>query len=142
MKKLKLYVGCSLSKASKEFVDSVERLKTALAEDGFEVLDFLGLTKGTPKDVYEWDIVRNVRTCDVFIAICDEPSTGLGYELCEAVRVKKPVLAVAHQDTFVTRLVIGASEAEPNLTFARYTDIVTDVPKLLKEIIKPPVEAK
>ena len=130
----KLYVGCSLSKAPQTFKDSVEALKEALRSQGYEVFDFVGLVKGTSKDVYEWDIGTCVATCDAFIAICDEPSIGLGYELCEATRLGKPVLAVAHKNAQVTRLVHGAAEVEPNVTFATYTDLVTDVPKLISSM--------
>src|SRR5690242_15445014 len=131
---MKLYVGCSLSHSTDEFKDSVEQLKAALRQAGHEVFDFVGLVKGTPKDVYEWDIHHCVADCDVLIAICDEPSIGLGYELCETIRLGKPVLAVAHADATVTRLVQGAAEVEPNLTFVRYNDLVADVLTHLDEL--------
>jgi hypothetical protein len=130
---LKLYIGCSLTQASEAFKDQVEALKAALRDDGYEVLEFIGLVKGTPKDVYEWDLRHCVGGCDAFVGICDYPSLGLGWELSEAVRLGKPALAVAHADSKITRLVIGAAEVEPNLTFARYTSLVDDVPRLIKE---------
>ena len=131
----KLYIGCSLTKAGEQFKAEVEELKTALRGKGYEVLDFVGLVKGTPKDVYVWDINHCVATCDAFIAICDEPAIGLGYELCEAVRSGKPVLAVAHRDTTITRLVHGAAEVEPNLSFAIYNNLTEDVPQLLEKLL-------
>jgi hypothetical protein len=140
--KPKLYVGCSLTQASEEFKGQVEELKAALRLDGYEVLDFVGLVKGTPKDVYEWDIKHCVGACDAFIAICDEPAIGLGFELCEAIRLGKPVLAVAHKDTRVSRLVPGAAEVEPNLTFERYDDMLADVPKLAKQLFNVKEEVK
>jgi nucleoside 2-deoxyribosyltransferase len=130
-----VYVGCSLTHASDAFRKGVEELKERLRTQGFTVFDFIGLVNGTPSEVYESDIGKCVRNCDVFIAVCDEPSTGLGYELCEAVRLKKAVLAVAKTDAHVTRLVLGAAEIEPNLTFATYDDIATDVPILLSQLI-------
>jgi hypothetical protein len=131
----KLYVGCSLTKSSEAFKESVEQLKAALRTHGYEVFDFVGLVNGTPRDVYEWDIGHCVGTCDAFIGICDEPSIGLGYELCEAVRLGKPALTVAHADTRVTRLLHGAAEVEANLTFATYTDLVQDVPPLVEKLL-------
>jgi hypothetical protein len=53
----------------------------------------------------------------------DYPSIGLGFEMNEAIRLKKPVLAVAQDNAHVTRLVLGAAEIEKNLRFARYTDM-------------------
>jgi hypothetical protein len=118
--KAKLYVGCSLTGASEEFKKGVEGFKTALRAEGYEVFDFVGLVAGTAKGVYDWDIGHCVRDCDALIGICDLPSIGLGYELCEAVRLEKPVLALALTGSTVTRLVLGAAEAESNFRFERY----------------------
>ena len=130
-RKAQLYVGCSLTTAPEEFKSAVERLKGVLREQGYGVFDFVGLVNGTPKDVYEYDIGHCVQNCDAFIAICDEPSLGLGWELGRATDLGKPVLAVAHRDSKITRLVLGAAEVEPNLQFARYDDLARDVPPLI-----------
>ncbi|HTH72454.1 MAG TPA: hypothetical protein VL737_03805 [Candidatus Pristimantibacillus sp.] len=135
MSQTKLYVGCSLTKAPEAFKESVEQLKEELRKQGYEVLEFVGLVKGTPKDVYEWDIQHCVGTCDAFIGICDEPAIGLGFEMCEAIRLGKPVLAVAHEDTRVSRLVPGAAEVEPNLTFATYKNLLADVPAMVDKLV-------
>jgi hypothetical protein len=134
--KLQVYVGCSLTKATEEFRQGVEHLKDEIRKKGYEVFDFVGIVNGTPRDVYEWDIGHCIKDCDVFVAICDEPSIGLGYELCEAVRLGKPVLAVAHQESIVTRLVTGAADVEPNLTFLRYRDFIKDVPTMVEKFVK------
>jgi hypothetical protein len=68
-----------------------------------------------------------VGDCDALIAICDHPSIGLGYEMNEAIRLKKPVLAIAQEDAGVTRLVLGAAEVEPNLRFERYASLADAV---------------
>lgn len=130
---VKLYVGCSLSWAPEPFKLEVETFKVALRNKGYEVFDFVGLVSGTPEDVYKWDIGHCVRDCDVFIGICDEPSIGLGWELCEAVRLGKPVLALAHRDAKVTRLVLGAAEVEGNLRFERYEKL-EDMHGLVEEV--------
>jgi nucleoside 2-deoxyribosyltransferase len=137
--KHKLYVGCSLTQASEPFKESVERFKAALRENGYEVFDFVGLVNGTEEDVYNWDIGHCVKDCDALIAICDEPSIGLGWEMATAVRLGKPVLALAHQTAKVTRLVLGAAVAESNLEFVRYEDLneaVSLVDKLLADQLK------
>lgn len=132
-KHLQLYVGCSLTLAPEAFKQEVENLKHALRSRGYEVFDFVGLVNGTPKDVYGWDIGHCVRDCDIFIGICDEPSIGLGWELGEAVRLGKPVLAAAHVDATVTRLVLGAAETESNMRFERYKHL-TDLLPLVDEL--------
>ena len=124
----KIYVGCALTGAPQEFVDKVELLKALLREEGYEVPDFLGLVKGTAQDVYEVDIWQRVAECDLLVAICDVPSIGLGWEMATAVeKRRKPVLAVAHKDTRITRLIIGAEgERNPLYRFRRY-DKIEDV---------------
>lgn len=130
--KKKLYVGCGLTLAPQAFKDEVERTKDALGED-WEVMHFLGTTAGTEKDVYEVDIIRNVRGCDAFVGIMDEPSWGLGWEAREAVLQGKPVLLLAHTDSKVTRLALGVPHFEP-VTFRRYDNMAKDVPKTLREV--------
>jgi nucleoside 2-deoxyribosyltransferase len=130
----KLYVGCSLTQASESFKKEVEDFKSSLREQGHEVFDFVGLVNGTSADVYKWDIGHCVRDCDLLVAVCDLPSIGLGWELGEATRLGKPVLALAHEDAKVTRLVLGAAEVEPNVRFERYAklaDMVATVNELL-----------
>jgi hypothetical protein len=127
----RLYVGCSLTHAPEKFKAKVEDFKAVLRQKGYEVFDFVGLVAGTPRDVYAWDIGHCVGECDGFIGICDEASIGLGWELCEAVRLGKPCLAVAHSDSKVTRLVLGAAEVEPNLRFETYDDLAKDISPLV-----------
>ncbi|MDB5166034.1 MAG: hypothetical protein JWM37_106 [Candidatus Saccharibacteria bacterium] len=128
--RLNLYVGCGLTAAPEAFVDEVDALKDTLRER-FNVFDFVGLTAGTSGDVYNWDIGHCVADCDMFVAVCDYPAIGLGWELAEATRLGKPTLGVAHVDSRVTRLVLGAAEVLPTFTFERYEGMVADVPELV-----------
>lgn len=128
----KLYVGCSLAHAPQEFIDEVLELRNSLKKD-FEMLEFIGVGEGTLQEVFTHDITC-VKKCDVLLAICNLPSTGLGYELGVAVESGKKVLAVAHTDAKVSRLVQGINL--PNFTFMRYNDINEVVQKLKKEYKK------
>lgn len=117
-----IYVGCSLTQAPPEFKRSVEWLKGSLRCAGYETLEFLGLTHGTERDVYQHDIRNCVGKCDFFLAVCDLPSIGLGYELGTAVEKHGlPTLAVAHVDSKVTRLVLGIDH--PLFRFERYHEM-------------------
>lgn len=140
-KKKKLYVGCGLTLASEKFKNQVEDLKGELRTD-WDVLEFLGLVAGSAADVYQRDIVENVGVCDAFVAIADEPSIGLGYELAIAVeQQRKPVLATAHINSRVTRMLLGAAEVHTNMTFQTYDDMVNDVPQLLRVKFAPILES-
>jgi hypothetical protein len=126
----KLYVGCGLTNAPEAFKQSVECMK-GLLKQRYEVFEFVGLVDGTSEDVYRWDIENCVANCDLFVAVCDYPSIGLGWELSEAVGSEKPVIGVAHESALVTRLVLGAAALKPNFEFFRYHDLELEVPKLV-----------
>jgi hypothetical protein len=127
-----LYVGCGLTLASEEFKAQVEELKVRLSEE-WEIMQFLGLVAGSAEDVYRKDIIENVGGSKAFLGVCDEPSIGLGWELCEATRLQKPTLAVAHVGSKVTRMVLGAPAFNPTMTFRRYENMVEDVPAIVLE---------
>ncbi|MES2088009.1 MAG: hypothetical protein V4467_03395 [Patescibacteria group bacterium] len=82
--KTKLYVGCALGGLTednkKEFLEKIVRVKNILRGQGFEVLEFVGLGEHTPAEIYQHDILGCVAACDAMLAICDYPSTGMGYD--------------------------------------------------------------
>ncbi len=125
-KQPKIYVGCALTHASEKFIAQVVKFKENLRASNYEVLDFLGLHAGSPANVYRNDIERCVGSCDAFIAICDYPSLGVGYELNEAVHLRIPILVLADQKTKLTRLLLGAAEVKKNVFIDRYTDLDED----------------
>jgi hypothetical protein len=127
--KTRIYIGCSLTHAPEAFRMAVESLKQELRQQ-FEIFDFLGLVAGTAEDVYRWDINKCVAEADLFVAICDYTSLGLGYEIGTAVeKHHKPVLAVAHQDAHISRLILGVTE--PCFDFKRYKEF-SEVAGLVK----------
>ena len=127
--KPKLYVGCALTGAPRDFNDNVEAVKEELGTQ-WRVLNFLGLVAGTASDVFKQDI-GNVDECDAFLAITDLPSTGLGMEIGRAVELRKPTLLVAQADTRVTRMVLGAAEMLPEFSFGTYEEMQHDLPPLV-----------
>ena len=135
--RISIYVGCSLTHAPKKFKDDVELFKSNL-RSLYEVHDFLGLVKGSEQQVYEHDIA-NVEECALFMAICDYPSLGLGYELATAIeKLQKPTLAVAHVDATITRMILGIRH--PNYTFQRYrsfSDLTDIVQAQVANLVQP-----
>jgi len=118
--------------APEDFKKWIEDLKNTLRAS-YEVSDFVGLTAGTPKDVYMWDIHECVAKCDAFVAICDYPSIGLGYEMGVAVeKLKKPTLALARKDSKISRMVLGVDQ--PHYRFERY-DSMEEIPELVKKFL-------
>jgi hypothetical protein len=135
MYNIKVYIGCSLTYAPEDFKKNVESLKKKLTKD-CHLLHFKGLSdQNIPRDVYIHDIVNNVRQSDLLVAICDYPSTGLGYEIAvQAEDRKMPVLAVAHKDSLVSKLIIDPKVSDYD--FYRYEDILGDLYLKIIETIK------
>lgn|GEM_PF-628807 len=130
----KLYVGCGLTNAPESFKAEVEELKDKLREVGHYVFDFIGLVNGTDEEVYDWDIEHCVANCDLFVAVCDHDSTGLGIEICQSVNVlNKPTLAVYNQQSRLTRLVKGFAKRREPLELLHYDDLLRDVPPMINQ---------
>lgn len=126
-----VYVGCGLTHAPQTFIDAVAALKDELRAVGYEVTEFVGLEAGDRGQVYDADM-RAVRQCDIFIAICDEPSTGLGMEIGRAVAAGTPTIVACHKDTRLSRQPDGASDREPHVYRFRYrqlTDLISHIPE-------------
>lgn len=126
MKKKKIYIGCALSNLSSDdrahLLEDISKLKEKI-KDSFEILEFLWVrmdpAKATPEEVYKVDIEECVMVADCMLAICDYPSLGLGYEMATAIEKRGiPVLAVAHKDSKVSKLIAGVSHK--NFEFIRY----------------------
>jgi hypothetical protein len=119
---MKIYIGCALTHASEEFKKQINELKQKLKEiPSISVLEFLGSTDGNPRDVYVHDIINCVCECDLMIAICDYPSTGLGWEMATQVGRSGPLVAFARHDSIVSRLILDPGL--PKYEFHRYHTI-------------------
>lgn len=131
---IKIYVGCGLTHASEDFKQKVAELKNKLKTiPKVQVLDFLGMVEGTPRDVYNHDIDNCVRKCDIMVAICDEPSTGLGFEMATQISRGKRLLAFGHRDSKITRLILDPGL--PHYSFYRY-ETFEDIYRIVDMMIK------
>jgi hypothetical protein len=125
--KPKLYIGCSLTYASEEFRQSIVDLKNTLADE-FEILEFLGLVDGTSKQVFDHD-AKCVLSSNLFVAICDYPSLGLGVELGIAFQANKKTLVLSRNGVKVSRMVLGMESA--NIKFEEYNHN-QDLPDIIR----------
>lgn len=143
----KIYVGMALSDAPEEFrTDFHDDLKGRLREiAGIEVLDFFwtsnGPTAGDDVEVYELD-EAHAQNADLFVAILDHPSTGLGMEIIIRHSTGKPTLFLAKQGTKVSRMPIGYLKKFkiPRYRYASVDDIIEKimVMKLYHELLHNP----
>ena len=136
MTKKKLYVGCALSKATKEFRDKVFHLRDDLLSEYFEVLKFAWDRKTDKSmfsevNVYEADLAC-VDGADIFVAICDEPSIGLGVEIERAIQKKKKIFAFHHKDLTIGKIVDAALQSTQLGRLYIY-DNVEDIVEIVKK---------
>lgn len=133
---MNIYLAASITHASEEFKKSIEEFRSKLKQK-YQVLDFLGLVKGNPKEVYQHD-TQCVKDCDLVIAECSYPSTGLGFEIALALSLNKPVVAVAQNDAKVSRLILGIQH--PQYKFKRFNsldeilDLIPEYSTVLRQI--------
>ncbi len=121
---LKLYVGCALTNADPAYVKMVESFKDSL-RPYVQVLDFLGLSGGREisPQVYHRDIHECIGIADLFIAFCDIPSIGLGYELATMIEKRSmPTVMFASVRTQLTRLAIGSAMSNRHVSLFEYED--------------------
>lgn len=131
----RIYIGCSLNNAPDDFIENISDFKNELRSKGkYEVLEFVGKVGGSNVDVFKWDIEQCVDKCDVMIAVCDLPSTGLGIEIERMSSRKRPVLLLANSNSSVSRLIQGYAEVNELMTFKRYSSF-NDMVKISKTFL-------
>jgi len=123
----KIYIGCSLTNAPEAFLGDIKRLKEALYQAGYEMLDFVGTVDGTAEQVVHTDI-SCVLTSDLFLAITTYPSIGLGVELGVAAQARKQVIAAGKKGEKATRMVLGLHVHNLNYKYVEYEDILDLIP--------------
>lgn len=130
-----VYVACSLTHASPEFIAQVEVFKKKL-ESVCNILKFAGLNSGrSPRDIYLYDIRECVGGSDLVVAICDQPSIGLGYEIATQLESRgMPCLCIAHKKSHVTELILDVHQ--PGFEFKRYSNLQKDGVKMVVDKLK------
>ncbi len=146
MKSLMLYAGCAVKGAPKKFLADFEKLNKKIEAMEIELkgetitVEVLRFKIKKPEDtfdVYQIDIQEHVMACDMMLAVCDYPSTGLGYEIATMVELHhKPLLAVAHENADVSSLILAVESHNTGFTFARYKNLLADVPDLLRQTVE------
>jgi nucleoside 2-deoxyribosyltransferase len=110
---MKIYFGGSIA-GGRKYLETYQKIVSYLKAAGHQVLtehvvqpDVLGLEKKfTPEQIYSRDI-QWLHQCDCLIAEVSNPSLGVGYEICYALRINKPVLCLYRKGIFLTRMLIG-----------------------------------
>ena len=124
---MNIYFACSIT-GGREDEDAYQEIVKALLEDGHEVPTasladpkVLGHENIlTPVEVYRRD-ANWIEHCDVLIAEVSTPSHGVGYEICYALQIGKPVFCVHQAAKPVSKMITG--NTNPNISVMAYESI-------------------
>lgn len=105
MKKIKAYIGCSLTHSTEEFKKEISDFKDRLRKN-IIVLDFLGLKASSAQIAFESDI-KFVRKADLIISDFTNNSIGAGIEWGVAFQMDKPIITIAQKNAVVSRFPFG-----------------------------------
>lgn len=142
MRKLKIYVSCSLTHAPEEYKENIKILIKELQKIDFvEILEFCSPLPGQQQsvfdalDVYHNDIHECVEHADVLISEISLPSTGLGFELGTAMEKHSThVIMLAHNDAVVSKLILGAALAHGASVYRYNQSIMEHMPDLVTQL--------
>jgi nucleoside 2-deoxyribosyltransferase len=129
MSQIKIYLAHSLTQASDEFKNDMQKLKGILKSQ-YEIIEFLGLNAGNAEDVYEYD-TGCIKKCDWLVAEISHASLGVGFEIATALNNNKKVFAFAKPDIKISRMILGITDK--NFVFSTYSNIQEIIDLLNKQ---------
>ncbi|MCP5106965.1 MAG: deoxyribonucleoside 5'-monophosphate N-glycosidase [bacterium] len=110
---MKIYFSGSIS-GGRKHLGTYQQIVAHLKSEGHQVLtehvahpDVLDKEKEhTAEQIYTRDI-QWIAECDCIIAEVSNPSLGVGYEVCHALEMYKPVLCIHKKGVFMSRMITG-----------------------------------
>ncbi len=130
-RKIRIYLGCALTNAPKEFIKDIEKLKKILKKK-VEIFEFAGLAVPSIAEVYQHD-TNMVRRADAVVANISYASLGLGMEMGIAIENKKPLITLVDDTCKTTRFLISGY-VDPYHFSLRYKSISQAARFILKKI--------
>ena len=90
-----------------QMVEHIKKLGHYIPSEHIVLPDVLKYKKEhSAEDIYTRDI-EWVKESDAMVAEVSNPSLGVGYEICYALRLKKPVLCLYQKGLFISRMITG-----------------------------------
>jgi len=121
---LKIYFAASISggrkylETYKKMVSHLQKLGHWIPTEHIAHPEVLTLEKAlSPKEIYQRDI-EWIKECDALVAEVSNPSLGVGYEICFALNLGKPVLCLYEKGIFLSRMILG--NTSPGLKLGEY----------------------
>lgn len=110
---MNVYFSASIA-GGRKYLDIYQEMVAFIKELGHHVLsehvirpDVFDLEENhSAEDIYTRD-VKWIKSCDAMIAEVSNPSLGVGYEICYALCLGKPVLSLFQKGLFISRMIVG-----------------------------------
>ena len=123
---MKIYFSASIA-GGRKYLAIYKKIVTYLKELGHEVLSehiirddlFSDEERWAPRKVFEQDI-KWLDECDVVIAEVSNPSLGVGYEICYALKKGLKVFCAYESGLFISKMITG--NTSENLTLFEYQE--------------------
>jgi 2'-deoxynucleoside 5'-phosphate N-hydrolase len=123
---MNIYFGGSIS-GGRDYLKTYQTIVNHLKEKNHHILtehvvdpNVIEMENGfTNEEIYTRDI-QWLTSCDCLVAEVSNPSLGVGYEICYALRIDKPVLCLYKEGVFLTRMLTG--NHSKNLMVKQYKD--------------------
>ncbi|MBW6518495.1 MAG: nucleoside 2-deoxyribosyltransferase [ANME-2 cluster archaeon] len=101
-------------RGGRRLVETYRFMADVMIGEGMEVLSehvakenvFAEEKNMTEDEIFQRDM-DGIEQCDCLVAEVSVPSVGVGYEICHAVGLKKPVLCVYERGAKVSAMVLG-----------------------------------
>ncbi|OPZ68833.1 MAG: Nucleoside 2-deoxyribosyltransferase [bacterium ADurb.Bin478] len=121
---MQMYFAASIA-GGRNFLPTYQRMADHIKELGHAVLtehivapDVWHQESGlTPEQIYQRDVIW-LQQADGVIAEVSNPSLGVGYEICYALFLAKPVLCLYHESVLLSRMILG--NHRPGLRLCAY----------------------
>jgi len=123
---LKIYFSCSIS-GGRKYLETDKQIVAFLKKLDFDVLtehivktDVLDQEKQHSAEYVFARDINWIEECHAVIAEVSNPSLGVGYEICHALTIGKPVLCLYEKAIFLSRMISG--NTMPGLIVKSYSD--------------------
>ncbi len=137
--KLKAYFAGAI-RGGRKYLGEYKAIVKQLQNMGIEVLtehvsksDVLELERSmTKQQIFQRDM-EWLKNADFVVAEVSMPSLGVGYEICEALHLKKPVLCLCSERAKLSALISG--NTSPDIRIRRYRD-VEECAAIIEEFVR------
>ncbi len=125
---LKVYYAASVRGAGRDLEATRKAIQTIKEAGHVALTEHLAGSSESLSDqqVYQRDM-RLLEQADLLIADVTFPSLGVGFEICKAIQLNKPVYLVAREGVKVSKLIAGITDVKRYSSLEEMSSIIKDI---------------